>query len=97
MAQHPGMKLDDFDFDLPASAIAQHPVVPRDGARLLDVDTAFRDRIVRDLPALLRPGDLLVCNDTRVLPVRLYGRRDAVAVEATLIEDLGEGIWRALA
>lgn len=97
MAQHPGMKLDDFDFDLPASAIAQHPVVPRDAARLLDVDAALHDRGVRDLPDLLRPGDLLVCNDTRVLPVRLYGRRDAVAVEATLIEDLGQGIWRALA
>jgi S-adenosylmethionine:tRNA ribosyltransferase-isomerase len=51
---------------------------------------------VRDLPALLRPGDRLVLNDTRVSPVRLFGRRDAVAVEATLVERLAEDRWRAL-
>lgn len=91
------MKLSDFDFDLPASAIAQHPVSPRDAARLLDVDAALHDRTVRDLPNLLRPGDLLVCNDTQVMAVRLFGRRGDVRVEATLIEDQGRGIWRALA
>src|SRR5512134_2029371 len=91
------MKLSDFDFDLPAGVIAQHPVQPRDGARLLEVGEALTDRVVRDLPELLAPGDLLVCNDTRVIPVRLSGRRGEVAVEATLIEDWGEGRWRALA
>ncbi len=91
------MKISDFDFDMPASAIAQRPVVPRDAARLLDVDETCRDRGVRDLPDLLRAGDLLVCNDTAVIPVRLFGHRDFVAVEVTLIEDLGCGRWRALA
>jgi S-adenosylmethionine:tRNA ribosyltransferase-isomerase len=91
------MKLSDFDFQLPAEAIAQHPVEPRDAARMLVVGEALADRTVRDLPALLAPGDILVCNDTKVIPVRLAGRRGEVAIEATLIEDLGEGRWRAMA
>lgn len=91
------MKLSDFDFDLPPSAIAQRPVEPRDTARMLVVGEVLSDRGVRDLPDLLAPGDLLVCNDTRVIPVRLRGRRGEAAVEATLIEDLGQGVWRAMA
>ena len=90
------MNVDDFDFALPASAIAQRPVVPRDAARLLVVAGDLSHHLVRDLPSLLRPGDRLVLNDTRVLPVRLFGRRDAVDIEATLIEDRGGGRWRAL-
>lgn len=96
--QHCRMKLSDFDFDLPPSAIAQRPAEPRDAARMLVVGgRTMSDRVVRDLPDVLLPGDLLVCNDTRVIPVRLTGRRGDVAVEATLIEDLGEGLWRAMA
>ena len=95
--KHCRMKLSDFDFHLPAEAIAQHPVEPRDAARMLVVGDTLADRSVRDLPALLAPGDLLVCNDTKVIPVRLAGRRGEVAVEATLIEDLGDGRWRAMA
>ncbi len=91
------MKLSDFDFHLPAEAIAQRPVQPRDAARMLVVGRSMSDRIVRELPDVLVPGDLLVCNDTKVIPVRLTGRRGDVAVEATLIEDLGEGLWRAMA
>lgn len=91
------MKLSDFDFDLPATAIAQTPVAPRDAARLLDVGNGLADRRVRELPSLLRPGDLLVLNDTRVIPARLFGRRGEVRVEVTLIEDLGGGRWSALA
>lgn len=91
------MKLSDFDFHLPAEAIAQHPLEPRHAARMLVVGDTLADRSVRDLPALLAPGDLLVCNDTKVIPVRLAGRRGEVAVEATLIEDLGDGRWRAMA
>ncbi|MFO1112591.1 MAG: tRNA preQ1(34) S-adenosylmethionine ribosyltransferase-isomerase QueA [Rhodospirillales bacterium] len=91
------MDIHDFDFALPADRIAQRPVRPRDAARLLVVDEKLRDCRVRDLPALLRPGDLLVVNDTKVLPTRLHGRRGAVVVEATLIEPLGRGRWRALA
>jgi S-adenosylmethionine:tRNA ribosyltransferase-isomerase len=91
------MKLSDFDFHLPAEAIAQHPVEPRDAARMLVVGHDLADRSVRDLPALLAPGDLMVCNDTKVIPVRLAGRRGEAAIEATLIEDLGDGRWRAMA
>lgn len=91
------MDIHDFDFALPADRIAQRPMRPRDAARLLVVDEGLRDCSVRDLPALLRPGDLLVVNDTKVLPTRLHGRRGAVVVEATLIEPLGRGCWRALA
>jgi S-adenosylmethionine:tRNA ribosyltransferase-isomerase len=91
------MTLDDFDFPLPPERIAQRPVEPRDAARLLMVGERLADARVRDLPGLLAAGDILVCNDTKVLPVRLFGRRDAVGVEATLIRPLGPGRWRALA
>ncbi|MEX2617068.1 MAG: tRNA preQ1(34) S-adenosylmethionine ribosyltransferase-isomerase QueA [Alphaproteobacteria bacterium] len=91
------MRLDDFDFELPREAIAQHPVIPRDSARLLVVGDGPADRHVRDLPDLLQPGDLLVVNDTRVLPVRLAGKRGDVAVSVTLHTDTGNGCWRAFA
>ena len=70
------MRLADFDFDLPPDRIAQHPARPRDAARLLHVSRdGVADRMVRDLPALLRPGDVLVVNDTRVIPAQLTARR----------------------
>lgn len=74
----------DFDFDLPADRIAQAPARPRDAARLLAIGRELADHGVRDLPRLLRPGDLLVSNDTRVIPARLTGRRGAATVEVTL-------------
>lgn len=94
------MKTADFDFDLPPDRIAEHPVRPRDAARLLDVDPAgeaLHDRIIRDLPSLLEPGDLMVVNDTRVIPARLDGRRGGVAVEITLHKRLGEREWASFA
>jgi S-adenosylmethionine:tRNA ribosyltransferase-isomerase len=93
------MRLDDFDFDLPRESIAQQPCEPRDAARLLFIPASgpFRDTRIRDLPALLRPRDLLVFNDTRVIPARLIGRRGEAAVEVTLCRDLGGGSWQALA
>lgn len=91
------MSPDDFDFPLPADRIAQRPARPRDAARLLVVGEAIEDRVVRELPQLLGPDDLLVVNDTKVLPTRLFGRRGDVSIEATLIEPVGEGRWRALA
>ncbi len=78
------MKTDLFDFDLPKELIAQHPVEPRDAARLLVVGARLEDRLVRDLPELLAPGDLLVFNDTKVVAARLVGRRGAAKVEVTL-------------
>ena len=79
------MRVDLFDFHLPQELIAQHPARPRDAARLLVVgQRALEDRRVRELPELLRPGDLLVLNDTRVIPARLVGRRGEARVEITL-------------
>jgi S-adenosylmethionine:tRNA ribosyltransferase-isomerase len=72
------MKVDLFDFELPQELLALRPVRPRDAARMLVVrgcDAAFEDRGVRDLPDLLNPGDVLVFNDTRVIPAQLEGRR----------------------
>jgi S-adenosylmethionine:tRNA ribosyltransferase-isomerase len=92
------MRTELFDFDLPPELIAQHPIRPRDAARLLVVHRGgYEDRRVLDLPELLRPGDLLVLNDTRVLPVRLYGRRDEAGVEVTLFRLEGPTRWRAFA
>ena len=95
------MKLSDFDFDLPEGLIATRPAKPRSsrGCCWLRA-TAIRDLHVRDLIDLLRPGDRLILNNTRVIPARLFGTRargEAVAkVEITLLEPLAEG-WRALA
>jgi len=97
------MRVELFDFDLPQDLIALRPARPRDSARLLHapVEGAFEDRVVRDAPLLLRPGDLLVFNDTRVIPARLSGVRvregSSVSVEATLLRRLSASSWSALA
>lgn len=78
------MRVDDFDFQLPRRLIAAHPIEPRDAARLLIVGPELADKHVRDLPALLKRGDVLVVNDTRVIPTRFYGRRGNASIEATL-------------
>ncbi len=93
------MRLADFDFALPRELIAARPVEPREAARLLVVPAAgvIADRHIADLPALLRPGDILVFNDTKVIPARLVGRRGDATVEITLHRDLGAGCWRAFA
>lgn len=90
------MRVDLFDFELPPDRIATRPADPRDSARLLVVGEGLDDRTVADLPDLLAPGDLLVVNDTRVLPALLRGERDGGAVEATLHRREGPGRWRAL-
>ena len=65
------MRVDDFDFELPRELIAEQAVEPRDAARLLVVGDSIADRHIGDLPQLLRAGDVLVVNDTRVIPARL--------------------------
>ena len=97
------MRIEDFDFDLPPERIALRPASPRDAARLLVVrppGDALEDRVVRDLPELLRAGDMLVVNDTKVIPARLRGRRigreTEPKIEATLIRRLDGSRWRAL-
>jgi S-adenosylmethionine:tRNA ribosyltransferase-isomerase len=90
------VKVDLFDFELPAERIALRPAAPRDSARLLVLDgDATRDRIVRDLPAELRAGDCLVFNDTRVIPAQLEGRRGEAKIGATLHKREGPRRWRA--
>ena len=94
------MKLSDFDFDLPERLIAVRPARPRSSARLLVADAGgIRDQHVFDLPGILRPGDRLVLNDTKVIPARLTGLRhrgDSVArIEVTLLEQT-DGLWSAL-
>ena len=92
------MRLADFDFDLPPDRIAQHPARPRDAARLLHVARGdLADRMVRDLPALLRPGDVLVVNDTRVIPAQLTARRGDARIGITLDQPRHDGAWHALA
>ncbi|MGH7063379.1 MAG: tRNA preQ1(34) S-adenosylmethionine ribosyltransferase-isomerase QueA [Stellaceae bacterium] len=93
------MHLDDFDFDLPRGLIAEHPSEPREAARLLSIPASggFDNRRIADLPALLRPGDLLIGNDTKVIPARLVGRRGAASIEITLAHDEGDESWRAFA
>ena len=95
------MRVDLFDFELPEDRIALRPAEPRDSARLLVISPQgpFLDKGVRDIPSFLRPGDVLVVNDTKVIPARLDGirvRGDAVArIEATLHKREGEDRWRA--
>ncbi len=92
------MKTDLFDFHLPPERIAHRPARPRDAARLLCVAAdGPRDRTVGDLPALLDPGDLLVFNDTRVIPARLVGRRGRARVAVTLHRRVDDATWRAFA
>ncbi len=92
------MKVDLFDFELPRDRIAERPASPRDSARLLQVRTDGLDDLgVRDLPGCLRPGDLMVFNDTRVIPARLRGRRGEAGIEVTLHEQTGPASWRAFA
>ena len=91
------MRTDEFDFDLPRDLIAQQPASPRDTSRLLTVAGNLRDLGMRDLPNLLRTGDILVLNDTRVIPARLRGRRGDAAIEVTLHRRLNEIEWHAFA
>jgi S-adenosylmethionine:tRNA ribosyltransferase-isomerase len=92
------LTLADFDYDLPPDRIAQEPVRPRDAARMLHVsDNGLSDRTVRDLPALLRPGDILVANDTLVFPAHLQAARGGARIGLTLDRPRPDGVWQALA
>lgn len=101
------MKLSDFDFDLPEDRIALRPARPRDSARLLHVARggALADHTMLDLPALLQPGDLLVLNNTSVIPAALTGERPArlhggggpARIDLNLHTRTGEDSWRAFA
>lgn len=101
MKQEP-MRRSDYAFHLPGELIAQHPLDRRDDSRLLCLDRrdgALSHRRFRDLPELLRPGDVLVMNDSRVMPSRLLGRREGTggAAELLLLEQKGKDLWETLA
>ena len=90
------MRVDLFDFDLPQDRIALRPVRPRDAARMLCVTgETIADATVRDLPKLLRAGDVLVFNDTRVIPAQLEGKRGEASIGATLHKRAGPRDWWA--
>jgi S-adenosylmethionine:tRNA ribosyltransferase-isomerase len=89
------VRTDLFDFELPDDRIALRPASPRDSARLLVVGGELQDRVVSDLPSILRAGDCLVFNDTRVIPAQLEGMRGAAKVGATLHKREGVRAWRA--
>ena len=96
------MRTSDFDYDLPSELIAQTPVEPRDSSRLLVLNRATGNtehRSFTDILDYLRPGDLMVFNQSRVIPARLFGNRDdnGGRVEFLLLRREGEGIWEALA
>jgi S-adenosylmethionine:tRNA ribosyltransferase-isomerase len=94
------VRTEDFDYDLPEGRIASRPVEPRDAARMLVLPRGggLEDRVVSDLPSLLEPGDLLVVNDTRVVPARLAARRADTGgeVEVLLLRAEAGRVWRAL-
>ncbi|PLZ95869.1 tRNA preQ1(34) S-adenosylmethionine ribosyltransferase-isomerase QueA [Fischerella thermalis CCMEE 5268] len=98
------LSLAGYDYELPTELIAQNPAVPRDSSRLLvvnspnvDKDNTLQHRIFRDLPEILRPGDLLVMNNTRVIPARLYGEKlTGAEVEVLLLEERQHNCWLAL-
>ncbi|HWG21682.1 MAG TPA: tRNA preQ1(34) S-adenosylmethionine ribosyltransferase-isomerase QueA [Terracidiphilus sp.] len=104
---HRDLRVSDFDLDLPPELIAQEPPPERGASRMLVMDRgsgALRDAMFADLPSLLHPGDLLVLNDSRVIPARLYARRTlrrekekpTGRIEVMLTEPAGENLWRAL-
>jgi S-adenosylmethionine:tRNA ribosyltransferase-isomerase len=88
--------LSDFAYDLPPSRIATTPARPRDSAKLLHVAATLSDHTVRDLPNLLRPGDLLVINNTRVIPAQLTATRGAATIGITLDRRLDNADWHVL-
>ena len=95
------LPISRFDYELPEELIAQHPIEPRDRSRLLLVDRqqgSLSDHQFIDLPDLLQPGDVLVMNDTRVLPARLFARRTTGGhVELLFLEEVSAGSWQVLA
>ncbi|MEP0642991.1 S-adenosylmethionine:tRNA ribosyltransferase-isomerase, partial [Parasphingorhabdus sp.] len=90
------MRVDLFDFALPQDCIALRPSVPRDSAKLLKVDgDAISDHIVSELPQLLGPQDILVFNDTKVIPAQLQGTRGEAKIGATLHKRVDLRRWQA--
>lgn len=101
MTQRSRLSVADFDYELPQELIAQEPLAERDASRLLVVERStgsIQHRLFRDLPTLLSSGDLLVVNDSRVVPARLSGQKlNGGRVELLLLRRVNQGCWEALA
>ncbi len=93
------MQLSDFDYDLPESLIAQKPVEPRDASRMLAVSTSgeLTDSTIRSLPSFLRAGDILVLNDTKVIPAQLFATKGEATIGITLLKQEGLDKWECFA
>ena len=92
----PKMDISLFDYELNSNLIAQKPCVPRDNSRLLNcIKEVAEDLRFKDLPSILNPGDVLVINNTKVIPSRLFGKRGQVNVEVTLHMKTKKNIWKA--
>lgn len=92
------MKLSDFSFNLPSESIADVPASPRDTARLLELSPhGILDKTIKDLVTLLQPGDIVVFNNTKVIPARLIGKRENAKIEVTLHKQKANGVWKAFA
>lgn len=95
------LKLEDFDFNLPMELIAQHPVEPRDSSRLMVINRStgtFAHKVFRDLPSILKSGDVLVVNNTRVIPARLIGEKEGTQakIECLLLKRREQDVWETL-
>ena len=95
------MKKSDFNYDLPEELIAQTPIEPRDHSRLMQIDRnsgEIQHKHFYDLLDILQPGDLLVMNDSRVLPARLYGEKvdNGTFIEFLLLEQKGDKLWEII-
>ncbi len=92
------MRVSNFNFGLPQELIAQSPASPRDTARLLLVEKSLKDLCIKDIPKLIHPGDVLVVNNTRVIPARLNGKKESgTKIQVTLLKPSDTNTWQALA
>ncbi len=91
------MLVSEFNFDLPKNLIASHPASPRDSAKLLCISKKNLDRKISDLPLILKKGDLLVFNDTKVIPARILGKRGEAKIEVMLHKNIKDSIWKVFA
>ena len=91
------MRVDIFDFELPEERIANEPASPRESAKLLHIfQNKLENKTIKDLPELFQKGDVLVFNDTKVIPARIYGKRGDANIEATLLKQLDLSTWKCL-
>ena len=90
------MKISDFDFELPSNLIAQKPISPRDNSKLLLINkNKFIDKKFFDLPDLLKKNDLIICNNTKVLASKLFGKKDTTSIQITLHKKNSDKSWLA--